>query len=321
MRGSTGYIIGIILTIGIGAILQYFLCCGTGIAADNMNIRDEAMVAGMPFMVDDPESDFTINISDNFDFRLSSYSFLTPLSGDLTNSITSLRDFLSENKDVTLNITGFGYSSEDNRSAFPTLGEARANAVKSTLIENGISGNQLTVDGTLFDGTWSGQDSIVRGPISYALMRSMESGDGLEAEGDTAGHDAETEGGSTSEDFAEFVRDLQENPMVLHFETGSAYVNLSAGERQLISRLNQYIDQNAQAQIVIHGHTDNSGSPDVNNQLGKERAEFLKSYLVRNGFRPDRIRTISQGQSSPVASNDTPEGMAENRRAVLTIEN
>lgn len=320
MKGSTGYIIGIILTVGIGAILQYFLCCGAGIAGETSSGTDEVISEGLPFVVANPDGGMLVNSSSNFDFPLSSYSFVTPISDELETSLSNLRDYLSSNEDVSLDITGFAYATEDNLSAFPTLGEARANAVKSAMIERGISGNQLTVRGSVFEGAWAGQDSLIRGPVSYSLMEEVARVTDPEEGSDTL-VDGTQNNESRAEDFAAFVRELQEDPLVLHFETGSAYVNLTSEERQLISRLNQFIDQNSQATIIIDGHTDNSGSPEVNIRLGKERAEFLKSYLVRNGFRPDRIQTVSKGQSSPVASNDTPSGMAQNRRAVLTIQN
>ena len=192
------------------------------------------------------------------------------------------------------------------------MGEARANAVKSGLIDRDIAGNQLTVSGLSFDRNSPDTDSIVYGPISYALSRSgdMTSETGTVVEPD--------DGTNDDSDIAE---ELRSDPLVLYFETGRAYVSLSQQERQLISRLNQYIDQNDQANIKITGHTDDSGSPDTNKRLGKERAEFLKSYLVRNGFQSNRINTVSQGETDPIASNNTADGRAKNRRAVMTIVN
>ncbi len=320
MKPSTTYLIGIVLTIGIGGILQYFLCCGGETVAGSSTMEESIPVAGMPFALEDPGSEFAIYSAENFDFPLSSYSYLQPLSTSLENSISELGAFLNSNGELSLDITGYHYAEEDNLSAFPTLGEARANAVKSALIERGFSASQLSVRGSELEGSWADGDSIVHGPVSYRLTGpdDMTSEAGNSTDRSDAGADSEE---SVAEDFTEFVRNLKDNPMILHFETGSAYVNLTPAERQTISRLNQYIDQNDQARIIIEGHTDNSGTNEVNERLGSERAEFLKSYLVRNGFRPDRIQTISHGQSQPVASNNTEAGRAENRRAVLTIQN
>ena len=312
MSKSTGYIIGIALTIGIGSILQYFLCCGPGVVANNMNdVSTGITAAGMPFAVEDPDGTFSINLDHNFDFPRSSYSYIKPLDDELEIAIGELKTFLDANNDVSLNINGFAYENEDNLSAFPTLGEARANAVKSGLIDREIAGNQLSVSGFSFDGDSRDADSIVYGPISYALSRSGDMISDTGAEVETA----------AANDGSDIAKELRGDPLVLYFETGRAYVNLSQQERQLISRLNQYIDQNDQANIKITGHTDDSGSPDTNKRLGKERAEFLKSYLVRNGFQSNRINTVSQGETDPIASNNTADGRAKNRRAVMTIVN
>lgn len=317
MRSSMGYVVGIVLTIGVGAVLQYYFCCGPSAGGATVSLP-VVTSSGMPFHLQFPDGDFEYHTEANFDFPYSSYSFLLPLPNPVESGIAELKNFLEENEDVSLVISGFGYPSEDNHSAFPTLGEARANSVKSELIERGIPGKQLSVRGEIMNQKWSGQDSIIRGPIAFTLLPpEVEVNNPVVPEGENATQNTLVE----PTNFSEFVLNLQENPMVLYFETGSAYVSLSAAERETISRLNQYLDQNSDARIVVHGHTDNAGSPAVNTRLAMERAEFLKAYLVRNGFRPDRIETVSHGQTTPVAPNDTPEGMAKNRRAVLTIDN
>lgn len=314
MSKSTGYIAGIAVVIGVGAILQYFLCCEPRMEGITpTSAAGNAIHTGMPFVIDDPVGDFSVRTDHNFDFLVSSYAYLTPIDPALEDAIDQLGAYLRDKNDITLGIKGYAYPEEENLSAFPTLGEARANAVKSGLIDRGISGNQMTVSGEKLASSLSVADSVVKGPVSYTLIRPVET--------DSGETEVNIQGNKGPEDLSGFAAELQRKPMVLHFETGSAYVKLTQNERQLISRLNQYIDQNNQAMIEITGHTDNSGSPEVNERLGKERAEFLKSYLVRNGFQADRITTVSRGQSDPIASNDTEAGRAENRRAVMTIKN
>lgn len=315
MSKSTGYIAGITAVIGVGAILQYFLCCGPQFNdTKTMVYTDQVEDSGMPFAIEDPTGDFKVRTEHNFDFPVSSYAYLAPIDPTLEESINQLKEYLQTKKNITLDIKGYAYPDEKNLSAFPTLGEARANAVKSGLIDRGISGSQMTVSGDKMQGSFSAQDSLIIGPIAYSLIRSGKT-DITNKAGENAKENNKTE------DLSGFAAELQRQPMVLHFETGSAYVNLTQNERQLISKLNQFIDQNNQATIEITGHTDNSGSSEENERLGKERAEFLKSYLVRNGFQANRINTISRGQSDPIASNDSDAGRSENRRAVMTIKN
>lgn len=69
--------------------------------------------------------------------------------------------------------------------------------------------------------------------------------------------------------------------------------------------------------IEIQGHTDNQGSADYNHDLSKRRAQTVKTYLVANGIDDSRLAAKGYGFSQPVASNDTKEGRAKNRRVEL----
>lgn len=71
--------------------------------------------------------------------------------------------------------------------------------------------------------------------------------------------------------------------------------------------------------ILVEGHTDNTGTDAINDPLSRRRAEIVKEYLVKRGISRDRIVTIGHGSRMPVASNDTPEGRAENRRVIMTL--
>lgn len=73
--------------------------------------------------------------------------------------------------------------------------------------------------------------------------------------------------------------------------------------------------------LDIIGHTDNSGLRASNVNLSKARAEAVKAYLVDKGISPDLISTIGQGADAPIASNDSSEGRARNRRIEFRIAN
>jgi outer membrane protein OmpA-like peptidoglycan-associated protein len=70
--------------------------------------------------------------------------------------------------------------------------------------------------------------------------------------------------------------------------------------------------------IQIAGHTDNNGSDAENLLLSQRRAQAVLDYLVANGQDPERFETIGYGETQPVASNDTEEGRARNRRIEFT---
>ncbi len=71
---------------------------------------------------------------------------------------------------------------------------------------------------------------------------------------------------------------------------------------------------NPKVQVVITGHTDNIGSPEFNQGLSLERSQTVRNWLVERGIASNRIRTVGRGQNEPVATNDTEDGRAQNRR-------
>ena len=74
------------------------------------------------------------------------------------------------------------------------------------------------------------------------------------------------------------------------------------------------------AYIEIEGHTDSAGSPNVNYNLGLERAENVKRYIYETHQVPlHRINVISYGEEKPIAPNKTRDGRAQNRRVVIKI--
>ena len=72
--------------------------------------------------------------------------------------------------------------------------------------------------------------------------------------------------------------------------------------------------------IEIEGHTDNRGTPEVNEKIGMERAEAVKRYLYEQHQVPlHKINVISYGEEKPVAPNNTRDGRAQNRRVVIKV--
>jgi outer membrane protein OmpA-like peptidoglycan-associated protein len=83
----------------------------------------------------------------------------------------------------------------------------------------------------------------------------------------------------------------------------------------LVASLNEYPD----SEVLIVGHTDSSGADQYNQTLSERRAEAAGTYLIRGGVLPSRVRTTGLGETEPVASNETEEGMQQNRRVEVAI--
>jgi OOP family OmpA-OmpF porin len=77
------------------------------------------------------------------------------------------------------------------------------------------------------------------------------------------------------------------------------------------------LERNPALVLEIQGHTDNKGSASFNQQLSERRAQSVLEYLVGHGIDRSRLRAAGYGLTRPVASNDTAEGRAKNRRVEL----
>ena len=103
----------------------------------------------------------------------------------------------------------------------------------------------------------------------------------------------------------------------LEFETAKAVIkDASYGSLDALAKV---MNENPEFKLKIEGHTDNVGDPATNLQLSKERAEAVKSYLMEQGVEEARITTLFYGETQPLASNDSEEGRAKNRRVEMTL--
>ncbi|MBA4805723.1 MAG: OmpA family protein [Brevundimonas sp.] len=95
---------------------------------------------------------------------------------------------------------------------------------------------------------------------------------------------------------------------------------LSPEAEQRLAELAQRLRaENRNVYLEIQGHTDAAGDEAYNEELGEARAEAVRRALSRQGVALNRMATISYGETAPVASNDTPEGRAQNRRVSIIV--
>jgi outer membrane protein OmpA-like peptidoglycan-associated protein len=101
------------------------------------------------------------------------------------------------------------------------------------------------------------------------------------------------------------------------FEVNGA--ELQPGAQVEMLRLVDYLKRNPDRNILIEGHTDNTGSSGYNLQLSQLRAQSVESYLVASGVPAERIRAVGYGETRPEAPNDTASGRQQNRRVEIVI--
>jgi outer membrane protein OmpA-like peptidoglycan-associated protein len=109
--------------------------------------------------------------------------------------------------------------------------------------------------------------------------------------------------------------------------TLSGSILFKSAESTLLSSARVKLDQVAKAllairtrNLIVEGHTDSQGSEAYNQGLSQRRADAVRDYLVQSGYPADHIQSRGRGKGSPIASNASAEGRANNRRVEIVIE-
>jgi len=221
-------------------------------------------------------------------------SYNDRISGKLQEFASLLQN--DESKDLV--ITGI-YNQEDKLPEGNTqtnLGLARANQFKAQLAQLGIPTTRMislyerSDHPNLYDA-----NGILQGGIKLDLINKELGDDGI-------------------------INPLAE-PFYVYFETGSSYVKLDSTLRANITHTIQYLNGVENAQLQLIGHTDSVGDASNNVVLGLNRANDLAKTFADFGLSESQISTSSLGEESPIASNQTEQGRAQNRRVEMRIPN
>lgn len=295
MSKRTAYLTGIVLTILLGTLLYWMFCCQCCCCGPSCKAPTAAM---KPFALSG--TDFNYQCNPNFQFAPGAFAANAPISDSINMGIARFKDHLNGQK---LLITGYCRPDEANNSAFPNLGFARANWVKNHFVSQGFPSGMIEIAG-LVDSTLNPADSLLTGPLSYALKP-------MEVVADTA---------QAAKDASDWKEQFNAKPIVLYFNTNQTSLELTPEQRQDFANLVQYLDRTPGGLLEVTGHTDNQGNRDANVKLGQERADFVKDYLVKNGIASEKVESTSKGPDQPIADNTSAEGRAKNRRTVVSIK-
>jgi len=91
--------------------------------------------------------------------------------------------------------------------------------------------------------------------------------------------------------------------------------SLDSGAKKGIATNVEWMKKNAAAKVQIEGHCDSRGTIEYNVALGERRANAVKAYMVSLGIPANRLSVISYGKEKPIATGETEDAMAKNRRA------
>jgi OOP family OmpA-OmpF porin len=120
----------------------------------------------------------------------------------------------------------------------------------------------------------------------------------------------------------EIRRNVSQRAWNIEFNSGQSTFTPAAQKE-----LNQLFDDLVVAgslKVAVHGHTDNTGDPQKNQQLSEDRAMAVRQWLEHksgSAFPQGRIQVFAHGATEPVASNNTPAGKAQNRRVEIVLGN
>ena len=309
---KTMYLLGILITIILGAFLQYSFCCGISeeIVEENEEITEENVVN--PVVEETPVNAFAISenggdfgytaAQENINFALSGDTHLEPVAMQVETGVLKLASYLNDNPNKVINITGYYKSSENYAGALPNLGVARATDVKNYLVSKGVNSKQVNTFGQI-EEELTLKDTTLIGPLALVVETNNE---------------ADKE--AAAKELEELAARIKADPLILYFNTNESEINLSAEQRQKVADISRYLDKVEGAVCLVVGHTDSVGRLASNMKLGQERADFAKAYLIENGISASNIETSSRGPKDPIASNRTKKGQAKNRRTVITLK-
>ena len=301
------YLLGIILTILLGCLLLYFTCCKN--CANNLKEVTEEKeviiekeipeVTNIAFNIEDNSSGLKFSANDNFKFYTSNFTIIDSVSSTLNNQLERLTGYLNNNANKNVTIKGLYTENEKNTSVFPNLGFARANSVKNYFVSHGISPKSLKLKGEQVDNLVADEANILYGPVKFDIDK-VENNNVSKA------------------DVTALKANINKDPLVLYFDTGATSLSLNNGQRQKVVSLMQFVEK-YDGEILVTGHTDNTGERIANVALGLKRANFVKDRLISNGINSRYIKASYKGPDMPIASNEDDVGKSKNRRVEVTI--
>jgi outer membrane protein OmpA-like peptidoglycan-associated protein len=103
----------------------------------------------------------------------------------------------------------------------------------------------------------------------------------------------------------------------LLFSAGSAELQSSAQTN--LKNLASSLQRNPTTNVIIIGHSDNTGTSQQNMDISLQRANAVKTYLITRGVDAARITAMGRGGTEPIADNETENGRAQNRRVEVVI--
>jgi len=209
------------------------------------------------------------------------------LPDNVENFKGDIFNYLNNNQDMELVITGFHNADETS-----TIAMERANEIKAILEDFGINEDKLLADFSKKDFKYDA-NGIYNGGIELELRKL------------------------SAERLSEIESGIANKTLYSGFASKQfrADNTLQAYAIELKNYLNKYPDKSAS----ITGHTDSVGDDIANDWFGMERAKNVRKYLISQGITPNRLTAYTKGKKEPIDTNGTLEGRRKNRRIEIKV--
>ncbi len=256
---------------------------------------DATTTTVIPPVDDPPEDDSSTNgISNiNADSGIPTFNWSgqTPMISD---NFEAYRDGilggLEDDKD--LEITGYYFSDEEIPEGFENMGMARADELRK-LFTDFIDEDRIIINGKLVDKIEGAEDNPFESSEFHWVTRSRV--------------DETT------------IRSFDVNNITINFPFNSSDKEENKEMDDYLPELAEHLIQTGKS-AHINGHTDSTGDPAYNYDLGLQRAIKIRNLLVKFGADKNKISVDSKGERYPIASNRTREGEHKNRRVEITLK-
>ena len=240
---------------------------------------------------DDPSTDDLSNTNFNTGVPTFNWSDQDPMLPDNFEAyLNKILDGLEDDKD--LEITGYYFVDEETPDGFENMGMARANELRK-LFTDYIDEDRIIINSKMVDNIEGAEDNPFESAEFNWVTRSRVN--------DTT------------------IRSFDVNNITINFPFNSSDKEENKEMDDYLPELAEHLIQTGKT-AHINGHTDSTGDPMYNYDLGLQRAIKIRNLLVEYGADKSKISVDSKGERYPIASNRTREGEHKNRRVEITLK-
>ncbi|MEM9886915.1 MAG: OmpA family protein [Bacteroidota bacterium] len=277
-----------LLWIAFCAFMSSYRCCGFSFGTAQEMTAEVAVLS----LSDQGQAIASVNRS--FAFSGVSSELSEPIPIELQTFISKVANYLQSHPERRLVVTGLYSAVEKNKNA--NLGLARAARIESLLLDKSVPAIQIKSKQDMSEAIVTEANLITNAlrfdfdamPPQTELLKEMQT-------------------------------HLNAQEIVLYFDLDKKELRLTPAQRKFFEDLRFYLDKNERQQLSVIGFTDNTGQPRQNKRLGRERATFVRDFLIDLGIPRRSIVTESRGEANPIGDNETEAGRAKNRRVEVML--